>query len=172
MHPDHRDAVRGRFTANIAKGDPWEDMIPLRGVDGTYRWFLTRAAPVRDPETGQVLSWVGANTDVTEQQRTEEALASETRMLETLNRTAAITAAELDLDRVVQTVTDAGVALTGAEFGAFFYNVLDDQGGSYMLYTLSGVAAEAFADFPMPRNTQVFAPTFAGEGPMRSADIT
>ena len=41
-----------------------------------------------------------------------------------------------------------------------------------MLYTLSGVPAEAFAGFPMPRNTAVFAPTFAGEGTVRLDDVT
>ena len=65
--------------------------------------------------------------------------------------------------RAVQVVTDAATELTGAAFGAFFYNVLDQKGESYMLYTLSGVPREAFAKFPMPRNTKVFAPTFGGE---------
>jgi PAS domain S-box-containing protein len=90
---------------------------------------------------------------------------------ELLNRTGAVVAAEHDLDRIVQTITDAGVELTGAEFGAFFYNQVDQAGESYMLYSLSGVPREAFARFPMPRNTQVFAPTFAGEGVVRSDDI-
>ena len=151
VHPDYREAVLERFVTCIAKGEPWEDTVPLRGADGGYRWFLSRAAPVRDPETGEVLSWVGANTDITEQQKTEAALASETLMLETLNRNAALMAAELDLDRLVQTVTDAGVALTGAQFGAFFYNVEDAVGGSYMLYTLSGVDPEAFAGLDFER---------------------
>ena len=91
--------------------------------------------------------------------------------LEVINRTGAAIAAERDLDKVVQLATDAGVALTGAEFGAFFYNVVDDAGESYMLYGLAGVDRAAFERFPMPRNTAVFAPTFSGEGIMRSADI-
>jgi len=88
-----------------------------------------------------------------------------------LNRTAATVAADRDLDRVVQLVTDAGVELTGAEFGAFFYNLVNEEGESYMLYSLSGVSKEAFSRFPMPRNTAVFAPTFAGEGVVRSDNI-
>jgi signal transduction histidine kinase len=72
----------------------------------------------------------------------------------------------------VQIVTDAGVALSGAEFGAFFYNVTNDEGESYTLYTLSGAPAEAFSKFPMPRNTAVFSPTFSGESIVRSDDIT
>ena len=106
-----------------------------------------------------------------ERSRSEVALLEERRTLETLNRIGTGLAAELDLERVVQMVTDAGVELTGAQFGAFFYNVLDPEGGSYMLYTLSGVDRSEFDKFPMPRNTSVFAPTFGGEGVMRSDDI-
>ena len=80
-------------------------------------------------------------------------------------------AGELDLQRIVQAVTDAATELTNAQFGAFFYNVVKDSGESYMLYTVSGAPREAFSRFPMPRNTAIFAPTFSGSGVVRSADI-
>lgn len=110
--------------------------------------------------------------DRTEQRQTETALRKRTQALEVLNRAGASLARENDLEKVVQLVTDAGVELTGAQFGAFFYNVINAAGESYMLYTLSGVPREAFSKFPMPRNTEVFAPTFLGEGIIRSDDIT
>ncbi|MEA1830879.1 GAF domain-containing protein [Methylobacterium durans] len=106
-----------------------------------------------------------------ERARAETALRDESRTAETLNRTGAALAAELDLTRLVQMVTDAGVDLSGAEFGAFFYNLTNEAGESYMLYTLSGVERAAFEKFPMPRNTEVFAPTFSGSGVVRSDDI-
>jgi len=90
----------------------------------------------------------------------------------TLNEVGAIVASELDRDTVVQAVTDAATELTGAEFGAFFYNVTNDAGESYTLYTISGVPRDAFSKFPMPRNTAVFDATFNGTGVVRSADIT
>ena len=65
-----------------------------------------------------------------------ERLREEARSLETLNRVGSVIAAELDLDQAVQAVTDAATELTGAHFGSFFYNVLDDKGESYMLYTV------------------------------------
>jgi PAS domain S-box-containing protein len=68
-------------------------------------------------------------------------------------------------------LTDEATALCRAQFGAFFYNVDDPERGSYMLYTLSGVPKERFEGMPMPRNTDVFAPTFAGNGVLRSDDI-
>jgi PAS domain S-box-containing protein len=90
---------------------------------------------------------------------------------ETLNQVGRTLAAELDLERVVQAVTDAATEASGAQFGAFFYNVSNESGESYMLYALSGVAREAFSKFPMPRNTAVFAPTFDGTSIVRSDDI-
>ena len=98
-------------------------------------------------------------------------LRQEARYLEILNDTGVAVAAERDLTTLVQTVTDAGVQLSHAEFGAFFYNVMREDGEAYTLYTLSGVPREAFAKFPMPRNTAIFEPTFRGRGPVRSDDI-
>ncbi|MGA8808676.1 MAG: GAF domain-containing protein, partial [Thermoanaerobaculia bacterium] len=91
--------------------------------------------------------------------------------LDRLAEVARIVSGELDLEKLVQGITDAATELTGAHFGAFFYNVTDDKGESYMLYTISGVPREEFSKFPMPRNTAIFAPTFAGAGTVRSANI-
>ena len=105
--------------------------------------------------------------------RTASAAHARTRdVTETLNNVGAIVASDLDRDKVVQAVTDAATELTTAEFGAFFYNVVNDSGESYTLYTISGVPREAFSKFPMPRNTEVFEPTFKGTGVVRSDDIT
>ena len=68
----------------------------------------------------------------------EEAI-HEREVLETIIRIGQLLSAELDQQRLVQAVTDAATELTGAQFGSFFYNVYEARGGSYMLYTLSGV---------------------------------
>jgi PAS domain S-box-containing protein len=107
-----------------------------------------------------------------DQQRSEAAFREQAEILWTLNDVNQLVSAELDLDRLVQAVTDAGVELTGAAFGAFFYNQRNEEGESYTLYTLSGVSPDAFSSFPMPRNTQVFGPTFEGKGIIRVHDIT
>jgi signal transduction histidine kinase len=92
--------------------------------------------------------------------------------LEALNQVGTTLAQELDVERIVQTVTDAATNLTGAQFGAFFYNVVDSQGEKLTLYTLSGAPREAFENFGHPRPTPVFAPTFYGTAIVRSDDIT
>ncbi|MDG6109426.1 SpoIIE family protein phosphatase [Dactylosporangium aurantiacum] len=102
----------------------------------------------------------------------EARLRDETSLVEALHAVGTDLSSELDIDRVVQRATDVATELTGAAFGSFFYNVTDDLGESYLLYTLSGVSKESFAKFPMPRNTKVFDPTFRGVGYLRSDDIT
>src|SRR5580698_9211617 len=86
----------------------------------------------------------------------------EAKRLEILLRVGKEIASELNLERAVQVVTDAATELTGAAFGSFFYDARD--AGSISRRDASGA-------FPMPRNTELFAPTFAGERLVRSDDI-
>jgi serine phosphatase RsbU (regulator of sigma subunit) len=102
----------------------------------------------------------------------EAGLRAENRAAGRLYRISTALMAERELHDVVQRVTEESTALTGAQFGAFFYNLLDARGESYMLYTIAGVPRSAFERFPMPRNTAVFDPTFQGDGVVRSDDIT
>ena len=101
----------------------------------------------------------------------DELLQRQARRLEILNRIAKTISGDLDLERTVQTVTDIATELSGAKFGAFFYNMTNQSGESYVLYTLSGAPREAFEKFGMPRNTAIFDPTFRGAGIVRSDDI-
>jgi signal transduction histidine kinase len=95
----------------------------------------------------------------------------EREALETINKVGQMLSAELDLQQLVQALTDAGTEITDAQFGSFFYNVRDERGSFYKLYTLSGADREHFAHFPMPRVTELFAPTYSGEGVIRIADV-
>lgn len=170
VHPEDREALQGPFDRAMREQEGFSTEARFLRADGEYRVFHSNAQPRFGPG-GEFLGMIGVNVDVTETRRAEAALMNETRNLAVLNRVGASIAAELNLDRIVQTVTDAGVELTGAQFGAFFYNVLNEKGESYMLYALSGVPREAFSKFPMPRATSVFQPTFRGEGIIRSDDI-
>ena len=104
-------------------------------------------------------------------------LRREAEIIETLHRVAQLLSAELEREPLIQLATDAAVEVTGAAYGAFFYNVSSAAApapgeDSYLLFTVSGIDRAAFADFPMPRATGVFGPTFAGSGVVRSDDIT
>ena len=139
--------------------------------DGSRFWAAGEITPIHDGPRG-VVGFIKILRDRTLWRQSEEAVREERRALAVLNRAGSALSLETDVQRVVQIVTDSGVELTGGEFGAFFYNVPDQAGGSYMLYTLSGAPLEAFSKFPMPRKTGLFAPTFNGEGIVRSDDIT
>jgi PAS domain S-box-containing protein len=137
---------------------------------GRRRILWIKARPlIEGAHTGQTT--LITIQDITERKRAMEALRESEEELRILHRVGAILASELDLKKLVQAVTDAGRELSQAEFGAFFYNDTDEVGGKYLLYTLSGAPEEAFRNFPMPRNTDVFAPTFRGEQTVRVADI-
>jgi signal transduction histidine kinase len=127
-------------------------------------------------EWGGRTAYLATLRDVTERKQAEaermELVHEQARTIETITRVGQAFAGALDEDQLVQVITDAATELTSAQFGAFFYNVLNDQGESYMLYTLSGVPREAFARFPMPRNTAIFEPTFRGAGVVRIDDVT
>ncbi len=169
IHPSDRDRVMALIQAAIDDETDYEAEYRLVGGDMPRR-VIARGGL----QTGAdgVRRLVGAVIDISEEKAAQDALVDQTHRLETLNAAGAVVAAELDLNNVLQTVTDAGVALTKAQFGAFFYNARNADGEAYMLYTLSGAPRSAFEKFPMPRNTGILAPTMAGERIVRSDDIT
>ncbi|MBX5461843.1 MAG: PAS domain S-box protein [Steroidobacteraceae bacterium] len=139
--------------------------------DGHRLEISLTISPIRD-RNGRIVGAAKIAHDITARVRAERALAEEARALETLNQIGQAVASQLDLERIVQIMTDGGRELTGAAYSAFFYNVVEGSTRSYWLYALSGAPREAFASFPMPRNTELFAPTFSGAGAVRSPDIT
>jgi len=128
-------------------------------------------SPIHD-ETGEVIGASKIARDITKQKETEKLIAQYVYRLELLNVTGKALFAELDTNVILQKVTDATTDLSGAAFGAFFYNKTDSKGGSYLLYAISGAPREAFEKLGMPRNTAIFETTFNGHGILRSDDIT
>jgi PAS domain S-box-containing protein len=117
------------------------------------RWFHVKAFPAGDGGLSVFFEDITARK-IVEQERAEllrrEHEAREEA--ETLNEVSRHLAGQLDLEKVVQTATDAATKLTGAEFGAF-YNVADKNGESCTLFTASGIPSAAFEEFPLPRKT-------------------
>src|SRR5688572_8152484 len=139
--------------------------------DGRRIHISLTVSPIRDAK-GRIIGASKIARDITRRKLVEKALEDEARALETLHEVGKIVAGELDLQRLVQAVTDAATRLSGAAFGAFFYNIRSESGELYWLYSLSGAPREAFAQFPMPRNTLLFGETFNGTSVVRSADVT
>ena len=171
IHPEDRDQIKAHWAQALANRTTYEARSRIwHHPTQSYRQCIARAVPIQN---GHIEEWIGTLTDTEDQHQADVALREQTHVMATLNRIGTIVASELDREQIVQTVTDAATELTTAEFGAFFYNVVDPQSGdAYLLYTLSGAPKEAFANFPKPRATLLFGPTFRGEGAIRIDDVT
>jgi PAS domain S-box-containing protein len=73
LHPEDRDRVLKAWHESVVNGTPYEQEERHRRTDGTYRWFLSLAVPLRDAE-GRIVRWYGTNTDIEQRKRAEEAL--------------------------------------------------------------------------------------------------
>ena len=176
VFPDDALKISSALETSMSSGSFYVE-FRVRWPDDKLHWLAGKGQVDLDTGTdAKVLR--GTYYDINERKQLEARLLSvnetlearvaelreEAHTLEVLNRTGIAIGAELDLERLIQIVTDAGVELSGAQFGAFFYNVNREDGEAYTLYTLSGAPREAFAKFPMPRKTQNFEPTFRGTG--------
>ena len=159
-HPDEEPAILARLRA----GERIEHYETVRvRKDGSLVDISLTVSPIRGMD-GRIIGASKIARDITVRKRAEKELREQTEIIETVNRLGLTLAGELDLHKLVQAVTDAATDISDARFGSFFYNVLDERGESHLLYAFSGVPREAFAHFPMPRDTDIFAPTFKGEG--------
>lgn len=151
------------------KVDHFETVRKTKG--GEFVQLSLTVSPIID-ETGKIIGASKIARDISVEVSAKESARKYTERLEIMNIVMNAVSEELDLNKILQKVTDATTGLTGAKFGAFFYNKTDEAGESYMLYTLSGAPREAFDKFGMPRNTAIFDPTFSGSGVVRVDDIT
>jgi PAS domain S-box-containing protein len=102
-HPDYLQSVTEEWSTKIKEGKPYDNIFPLKGKDGNYRWFLTRVTPIKDKH-GEIQRWFGTNTDVTElkeaQERNQKLLENEqllTEELQTSNEELQSTTEELNV---------------------------------------------------------------------------
>jgi PAS domain S-box-containing protein len=70
IHPEDAPALLAKWRTAIRTGTPYESVARVRRFDGEYRWFLSRAVPLRD-ETGKIIKWYGTNIDIEDRKRAE-----------------------------------------------------------------------------------------------------
>lgn len=164
--------------AKIGRGEKIDHyQTTRRHKDGSIVEVSLTISAIRDP-SGRIVGASKIARDITREKQAEREREfllkkeQESRSeAEALIQSARALAENLDLESTVQKATDLATQVSGAKFGAFFYNVVNEREESYTLYTISGVPREAFSKFPMPRNTAVFGATFNGEGVVRLADV-
>jgi PAS domain S-box-containing protein len=81
IHPEYSERVVSQLALALERGETWQDTFPIRGADGEYRWFLSRAMPLLNDQ-GRVILWCGTDTDITEQRRTSQRLMKQQRVIE------------------------------------------------------------------------------------------
>jgi PAS domain S-box-containing protein len=170
MHPDDRERVLAYIERCLDERCDYRIEYRIIKPDGALAWIEARGKLIVDAE-GRPERMTGICMDVTQRKQTEEALRDESRVLELLYKTGATLSSNLELQALIQAVTDAGTALSGAKFGAFFYNTTSGTGDAFMLFTLSGASRAAFERFGEPRATPLFGPTFMGGDPIRCDDV-
>ncbi|RYF26711.1 MAG: PAS domain S-box protein [Flavobacteriales bacterium] len=138
--------------------------------DGTERQLSITVSPIVNG-SGKVIGASKIARDISSQLEARSATLRYTKRLEILNMVINTISGELDLNNILQKVTDATTELTGAKFGAFFYNKADENGNSYLLSAVSGAAKDEFEGFGMPIDTNIFRSTFSGEGVIRVDDV-
>ena len=170
LHPDDRERARVAVETAIANSCDYDIEYRILTSAGE-KWVAARGHATYG-EDGAVVGMLGIVQDITETMRAKKFQREHSDALHLINNFGRLLSAELDLKKLAQALTDAATDLVGAQYGAFFYNVLDEGGGSYMQYAVSGVDRRHFERFPIPRATSLFGPTFRGERPIRIVDVT
>jgi len=102
LHPEDQPTSSRSWAEQIQTGRPRDDQFRILGADGKYRWFLTRAEPLRDSD-GEVRYWVGVNIDIDDKKRASEALDAARERIGRATQSAAIAELSASLsDRIVQ----------------------------------------------------------------------
>jgi PAS domain S-box-containing protein len=115
VHPDDRTKVQSEWSRVLASADAFDLIFRVRRFDGVYRWFKTRAVPLRDP-AGRILKWFGSNTDIEDFVVAERKLKVQLERMQLLDRTTHAIGAHHDLRQVFEIVLRSLEDNLGIEF--------------------------------------------------------
>jgi len=166
------DSERARLAVENALTEHTDYSIEYRVIraDNTEVWVSARGRGVYD-EDRKPLGMLGFVQDITARKVTEDTLRQQADALRTINEVGRVISAELNLRKMVQAVTDAATGLSGAEFGTFLYNVLNERSELQTLFTAAGMPAELLAYFQRSTASEQFIATFKNHGVLRIADV-
>lgn len=141
------------------------ETIRMTKTGGMIPLSLT-ISPIKTRD-GRIIGASKIARDITDQVNAARELQTHVHIQELLLSAGKILSGNLDLRSILQKVTDITTQLTGAQFGAFFYNSRDADDE----YFVSGASRDDFRDMPLPRKTAVFQTTLSGKATLRSDDI-
>jgi len=169
--PADRLSEEEAIIASLRRGERIGHIQTIRKTkNGNLINISLAVSPIKNRD-GIVIGASKVARNITSQKEAEKLIAKHLERLELLNVVGRSINESLDLQQILQQVTDSTTKLTGAAFGAFFYNQVNQEGETYRLYTRSGTPEDAFANFLMPGNDTLFHPIFSGTSLVRSDDI-
>jgi PAS domain S-box-containing protein len=167
--PDHLDE-EPEILARIKAGDRIDHYETVRVAKGGRLIDISlTVSPIKDAN-GVIIGASKIARDIGDRKHAENAMREQSEIIETVNRLGLMLAGELDLDKLVQAVIEAATEISDARVGAFFYYVLSEHGERRLRFALSGIPREVFAN-SIPRDTDIFPPSFKDEGIVRLDDI-
>ena len=128
IHPEDQPGYRQARAHHMATGEPFEQEARFRRADGEYRWFLSRAVPMRG-EGGKILKWYGILTDIEDRKRAEEERRAHLWFLESMNRVNRAMQGTNDLEEMMSDVLDAVLDIFACDRAWLTYPCDPDAGG-------------------------------------------
>jgi PAS domain S-box-containing protein len=170
IHPDDREGVVNTRLQQADKLKGFVQEFRVESADGRTLWMRDNVTATRDREG--ILKFHGIMMNITELKRAEGELQERSRVLEIFNRIGTSLTGELDLQKLVRLVTEAGKEITGASFGAFSYKQMRGDQERFGLYSTSGAPKEVLMHLPMPEHDPLLPPTETEKEIIRIDDLT
>jgi PAS domain S-box-containing protein len=124
VHPDDRVNVQMEWARVVSSGDSFDLSYRIRRFDGVYRWFKTRAVPLRDP-AGRILKWFGSNTDIEDFVIAERKLKVQLERMQLLDRITNSIGVHQDLRKVFEVVLRSLEDALGIDFACICLHQTD-----------------------------------------------
>ncbi|MDB6068580.1 MAG: multi-sensor signal transduction histidine kinase [Pedosphaera sp.] len=169
IHQDDRERVLKLHKQAVDETKSFVVEFRMLTSERHVLWLRNSVNVTRDPQG--VIKLQGVMINITELKEAGEALQEEKRTLETLHQVGTALVGELDLDRVVQVVTEAGMQIAGALFGAFSYKRLNGHGEQFALYTTPGAPRDIFERLPLPQHHPATSPAETERETIRIDDV-
>jgi PAS domain S-box-containing protein len=152
LHPEDRDRAQSEWQKATVQGAPFDIEFRIRRADGVFRWFKTRAIPLRNP-AGHIVKWFGSNTDFDDAKRSEGRLRLQLARLNLLDRTTRAIGERQDLRSIFQAVLRSVEDHLPVDFGCV---LLYDAAQGTLAVSCIGTKSKALAiELAMPEQTQI-----------------
>jgi len=169
--PEDRMSEEDHIISNIRKGIPVEHLETFRKTkSGKEIAVSLTISPVKDKD-GHIIGASKIARDITNSKAAERAIKRHAHDLEILHSIGKVISEDLEIEVILQKVSDATTQLTGAELGAFYYKTTDHTGQVVRLHSLSGIAKGDLQDLDADRLTGLFDQVFVETAVFRSDDI-